>query len=492
MNRKSTGWVCALMALVFLAWAPTVAWAAEPVRLGDPQNINAGDTAWMLTSAALVLMMTGPGLLLFYGGLVRKKNVLSTMVHCFVLMAVVSLVWAVVGYSLAFDAGTPFIGGLRFAFLREVGAAPAEYARTIPHTVWMAFQMMFAVITPALICGAYAERIKFSSMVVFSTAWLLLVYCPLAHMVWGKGGLLSASFGGAIPVLDFAGGTVVHVSAGVSALVAALVLGQRRGYRTHPMPPHSVVLAVIGAAMLWVGWFGFNAGSALSAGSLAGYALLNTHFAAAAGALGWIFVEWIRTGKPTVLGIISGAVAGLATVTPASGFTLPMWAMVIGASAGIVCYFAATALKQLLGYDDSLDVFGVHGVGGALGTILTGVFAVAVVNTPSGFGKTTKLGLIEGSSTALVHQIIGVGITCGLAVVGSLVILAIVQATMGLRVREQDEFVGLDLSQHGEAGYNLEDEFGMAYGNGGSENGELERKPERLTAAGRMQGDFAI
>jgi len=483
MKRTLAGRFCALAVLGLFLLAPTGAWAADPVRLGDPKNINAGDTAWMLSSTALVLMMTGPGLLLFYGGLLRKKNVLSAMMHCFALMAIVSLVWAIIGYSLAFDVGTPFFGGLRFAMLREVGAAPAEYAPTIPHTVWMAFQMMFAVITPALMCGAYAERIKFSSMLVFSTAWLLLVYCPLAHMVWGKGGLLSASFGGSIPAMDFAGGTVVHVSAGVSALVAALVLGRRHGYRTHPMPPHSMVLAVIGAAMLWVGWFGFNAGSALSAGVLAGYALLNTHLAAAAGASAWMFIEWIWTGKPTVLGIISGAVAGLATITPASGFTLPMWAIVIGALAGIVCFFAATTLKQILGYDDSLDVFGVHGVGGALGTILTGVFAVAMVNTPPGFGNVSKLGLIEGSSTALVHQIIAVAITGGLAVVGSLVILMIVRAVMGLRVPAQDEYAGLDLSQHGEAGYNLEDEFGATYGEPESTNGELQNKPDRLAAA---------
>jgi len=484
MNRALVGRFCALVAFVFLLLTPKVAWAAEPVRLGDPKSISAGDTAWVLVSTALVLMMTGPGLVLFYGGLVRRKNVLSTMMHCFVLMAVVSLVWAIVGYSLAFDVGTPFFGGLRFAMMREVGAAPAEYAPTIPHTVWMAFQMMFAVITPALICGAYAERIKFSSMLVFSTAWLLLVYCPLAHMVWGKGGLLNSSLGGAIPVLDFAGGTVVHISAGVSALMCALVLGRRRGYRTHPMPPHGVALAVVGAAMLWVGWFGFNAGSALSAGALAGYALLNTHFAASAGSLAWMFIEWIRSGKPTVLGAISGAVAGLGAITPASGFTLPLWAIVIGASAGIVCYFAVTNLKHLVGYDDSLDVFGVHGVGGSLGTILTGVFAIAIVNTPSGFGKVTRLGLVEGgASTALVHQLIAVAITWGMAIVGSLVILMIVKQVMGLRVTEEDEYAGLDLSQHGEAGYNIEDEFGATYGNGGPEltPGGSEKKPDPTT-----------
>lgn len=463
MIRAVNGRIAALVVVVSFLSIATPAWAAEPVKLGNARDIVAGDTAWMLISSALVLMMTGPGLALFYGGLVRRKNVLSTMMHCFVLMGVVSILWALIGYSLAFDVGTPFIGGLRFAFLREVGAAPAEYAPTIPHTVWMAFQMMFAVITPALICGAYAERIKFSSMLLFSSAWLLLVYCPLAHMVWGKGGLLNSSLGGAIPALDFAGGTVVHISSGVSALVCALMLGRRHGFRSHPMPPHSVVLSVVGAAMLWVGWFGFNAGSALSAGSLAGFAFVNTHFAAAAGALAWTLIEWIRTSKPTVLGAISGAVAGLVAITPASGFTLPMWAIVIGAAAGIICYFSATSLKHALGYDDSLDAFGVHGVGGTAGAILTGVFAVAAVNLPAGFGSTTRLGLIEGSSTALGHQLVAVGIAWGMAIVGSLVILKILDVCLGLRVERDDEYEGLDLSQHGESGYNEEDVFGATY-----------------------------
>jgi ammonium transporter, Amt family len=463
MNRAILGRFGALVVVVSLLSIPSAAWAADPVQLGSPKNIDTGNTAWMLVSSALVLMMTGPGLALFYGGLVRRKNVLSTMMHCFVLMAVVSILWAIIGYSLAFDVGTPFIGGLRFALLRDVGAAPAEYAPTIPHTVWMAFQMMFAVITPALICGAYAERIKFSSMIAFSSAWLLLVYCPLAHMVWGKGGLLNSSLGGMIPALDFAGGTVVHISSGVSALVCALMLGRRHGFRTHPMPPHSVVLSVVGAAMLWVGWFGFNAGSALSAGSLAGYAFVNTHFAAAAGALAWAFIEWIKAGKPTVLGAISGAVARLVAITPASGFTLPMWAIVIGAAAGFICFFSATTLKHAIGYDDSLDAFGVHGIGGTLGAILTGVFAVALVNTPTGFAGTTHLGLVEGSSVAFSHQFVAVGIAWAMAIVGSLVILKIVDVCLGLRVEREDEYEGLDLSQHGESGYNEEDAFGATY-----------------------------
>jgi Amt family ammonium transporter len=428
-----------------------------PVTIGRVQDIQGGDTAWMLVSSALVLMMTGPGLALFYGGLVRRKNALSTMMHCFILMAMVSVLWAIVGYSLAFDAGSSFLGGLRFAFLREVGDAPAQYAPTIPHTLWMLYQLMFAIITPALICGAYAERMKFSSMVAFSTLWLLCVYCPMAHMVWGKGGLFNAWMGGAIGVMDFAGGTVVHVSSGVSALICALMLGKRRGYGHQAMPPHSVVLSVIGAAMLWVGWFGFNAGSALSAGALASTAFANTHFAAASGALAWAFMEWVRNGKPTVLGAISGSVAGLVAITPAAGYTLPMYGLVIGVAAGVVCYFSATSLKQLFGYDDSLDAFGVHGVGGTLGAILTGVFAVCAVNCPPGLDIGGRLGLVEGNWHPVVHQIIAVALTWVLAAVGSLVILKIVDVTIGLRVSEEDEFDGLDLSQHGESGYNMEE-----------------------------------
>jgi Amt family ammonium transporter len=469
MNRALLARRCALILIATLALFPSIAGATEPVRILDAKDINSGDTAWMLTSSALVLMMTGPGLALFYGGLVRRKNVLGTMMHCFILMALVSVLWAIVGYSLAFDVGNPFIGGLHFAFLRGVGVAPCEYAPTIPHTTWMAYQMMFAIITPALICGAYAERMKFSSMLAFSSAWLLLVYCPLAHMVWGKGGFLNSSFpGGVIPTCDFAGGTVVHISSGVSALVCALVLGRRRGYGSHPMPPHSVVLSVIGAAMLWVGWFGFNAGSALAANGLASAAFVNTHLATAAGALGWMLIEWIRTGKPTVLGAISGAVAALVVITPASGFTLPMWAMLMGFIGGVACYFSATTLKHIFGYDDSLDAFGVHGTGGTIGAILTGVFAVAAVNLPVGFGNITKLGLIEGNTTTIRHQLIATGIAWAIAIVGSLVILTVVGSIFGLRVDEADEYEGLDLSQHGESGYNIEDAYSATYAGGGA------------------------
>jgi Amt family ammonium transporter len=402
-------------------------------------------------------MMTGPGLALFYSGLVRRKNVLATMMQSFVLMAVVTVVWALVGYSLAFDVGNPFVGGFRFALLREVGNNPVEYAATIPHTTWMVYQLMFAIITPALICGAYVERMKFSAMLLFSVLWLLCIYCPMAHMVWGKGGLfnafLAAPGGPNIAALDFAGGTVVHISSGVSALVCALVLGKRRGYGRVPMPPHSVVLSVIGAALLWVGWFGFNGGSALAANALASNAFVTTHFAAAAATLGWMFVEWIRTGKPTVLGAISGAVAGLVVITPAAGFTTPMYALLMGLAGGVVCFLGATVVKHAFGYDDSLDAFGVHGLGGTLGAILTGVFAVGAVNGD-------KSGLLEGNTQQFLNQIYATLITWAIAGVGTFVLLKIVDVVAGLRVSEADEYDGLDLSQHGEAGYNLEDGFG--------------------------------
>jgi Amt family ammonium transporter len=434
--------------------APAAPAALTPVEIKSEKDINSGDTAWMLTSTALVLLMTGPALALFYGGLVRRKNVLGTMMQSFTLMALVSVLWAVVGYSIAFDIGTPFFGGMRFAFLREVGAVPCEYAPTIPHTIWMAFQMMFAVITPALICGAYAERMKFSAMALFSSLWLLVVYCPLAHMVWGKGGLFNAFMpmpgGPNFPALDFAGGTVVHISSGVSALVCALMLGKRVGFGKVAMPPHSVVLSFIGAALLWVGWFGFNAGSALSAGGLASSAFIATHFAAAAAAIGWVVAEWWKTGKPTVLGAISGAVAGLVVITPASGFTTGMYAIVMGFIGGAVCMFAATILKTRLGYDDSLDAFGVHGVGGTLGALLTGVFAVGAINSG-------KAGVVDGNPGQMIPQILATVTTWVMAIVGSFVLLKIVDAVVGLRVTAEDEVDGLDLTQHGEAGYHFDE-----------------------------------
>src|SRR5580700_10489114 len=342
---------------------------------------SAGDNAWMLTSAALVLMMTGPGLALFYGGLVRRKNVLSTLMHSFIMMALVTVIWALVGYSLVFSEGTPFIGGLKYAFLNGVGTDPnPDYAGTIPQLTYMIYQLMFAVITPALISGAYAERIKFSAMALFTTLWAFVVYFPMAHMVWGKGGFLNAYLGGRVPTFDFAGGTVVHITSGVSALVCALYLGKRTGYPKEPMKPHSMTISVIGACLLWVGWFGFNAGSAQSASGLASSAFVATHFAAAAAALGWMGAEWMKGAKPSMLGGISGAVAGLVAITPASGFVKPMPALIIGLLAGVCCFLMATAVKKKFGYDDSLDAFGVHGAGGTLGALLTGVFATKEIN----------------------------------------------------------------------------------------------------------------
>ena len=417
---------------------------------------SSADNAWMLISSALVLMMTGPGLALFYGGLVRKKNVLATMMQSFAMMAIVTVLWALVEYSLAFGAGNSFIGGLHNLFLRGVGAQPdPDYAATIPLQTFMVYQLMFAVITPALITGAFAERMKFSAMALFMILWSLLVYAPMAHMVWGKGGLLNASLGGRFPTLDFAGGTVVHITSGVSALVCAIYLGRRLGYPEEPMPPHSVVLSFIGACLLWVGWFGFNAGSALNAGSLATSAFVATHFAAAAAALGWALAEWVRNGKPSVLGGISGAVAGLVAITPAAGFVGPMPALVIGAIAGVFCYTMVAKVKARLGYDDSLDAFGVHGAGGTIGALLTGVFASSVVNPifKNSQGVALPSGLIEGNSHQMLNQLVGIVIAWGLAIVGTLVILKVVDLAVGLRVSDDHEVQGLDLSQHGEEGY---------------------------------------
>jgi Amt family ammonium transporter len=413
----------------------------------------------MLVCAALVLMMTGPGLALFYAGLVRKKNVLATMMQSFILMAVVTVLWAFFGYSLAFHEGNALIGGLGYLFLHGVGAAPnPDYAATIPQQTFTVYQLMFAIITPALITGAFAERMKFKAMLLFMVLWSIIVYDPMAHMVWGKGGLLNASLGGVVPTLDFAGGTVVHVTSGVSALVCALYLGKRLGFPKEPIPPHSVVLSVIGACLLWVGWFGFNAGSALAAGSLATSAFVATHFGAAAAALGWSGAEWYVSGKASVLGAISGAVAGLVAITPAAGFVGPMSALAIGALAGVFCYLMVTRVKSKFGYDDSLDAFGVHGAGGTLGAILTGVFAVRAINPifKDAQGAATAVGLIDGHPGQVLHQLVGVAIAWGLGVVGTLAILKFVDWTVGLRVTEEQEVQGLDLSQHGEEGYNLE------------------------------------
>jgi Amt family ammonium transporter len=413
---------------------------------------TSGDNAWMLVSAALVLMMSGPGLALFYGGLVRKKNVLGTMMQTFAMMAMITVLWALVSYSLAFGEGNAFIGGFHNVFLHGVGLAPdVKYAATIPLQTFMVYQLMFAIITPALITGAFAERMKFSSMLVFMFLWTIFIYSPMAHMVWGKGGLLNAALGGRIPCLDFAGGTVVHVTSGVSALVTAIYLGKRLGYPKVPMPPHSVVLSFIGACMLWVGWFGFNAGSALSAGTLATSAFVATHFGAAAAAVGWIAAEWMRQGKASALGAISGAVAGLVAITPAAGFVTPMSALWIGLIAGVFCYLMVVKVKSWFGYDDSLDAFGVHGAGGTLGAILTGLFANSTINPIFGAGKPT--GLFEGNWRQLFNQFAGVAIAWTISIVGTLVILFVVDKLMGLRVSEEDERDGLDLSQHGEEGY---------------------------------------
>jgi ammonium transporter, Amt family len=417
---------------------------------------GSADNAWMLMCAALVLMMTGPGLALFYGGLVRKKNVLGTMMQSFAMMAIVTVLWAMVGYSLAFAPGSSFIGNLSHAFLRGVGAQPdADYAATIPQQTFMIYQLMFAIITPALITGAFAERMKFSAMALFMVLWSLLVYCPMAHMVWGKGGLLNAALGGRFPTLDFAGGTVVHVTSGVSALVCAAYLGRRLGYPREMMPPHSVVLSFIGACLLWVGWFGFNAGSALSSGSLATSAFVATHFAAAAAVLGWSAAEWIRNGKPSALGAISGAVAGLVAITPAAGFVSPLSALVIGLAAGVVCYAMVAKVKTIFGYDDSLDAFGVHGAGGTIGAILTGIFASRLVNPVfhDAQGNAAAVGLMEGNWRQVGNQLVGVAIAWTIALVGTLAILKVVDLIVGLRVSAEDEAQGLDLTQHGEEGY---------------------------------------
>ena len=413
---------------------------------------TSGDNAWMLVSAALVLMMSGPGLALFYGGLVRKKNILGTMMQTFAMMGVITVLWALVTYSLAFGEGNAFIGGLHNVFLKGVGLAPdVKYAATIPLQTFMVYQLMFAIITPALITGAFAERMKFSAMLVFMILWALFVYSPMAHMVWGKGGLLNASLGGRFPCLDFAGGTVVHVTSGVSALVTALYLGKRLGYPKVPMPPHSVVLSFIGACLLWVGWFGFNAGSALSAGTLATSAFVATHFAAAAAAVSWSAAEWFKNGRCSALGAISGSVAGLVAITPASGFVTPMSALIIGFIAGVFCYFMVVKVKAIFGYDDSLDAFGVHGAGGTIGAVLTGIFANSAINPILGAGKAT--GLLEGNAGQVVNQLIGIAIAWGLSIVGTLVILFVVDKLIGLRMSEEDERTGLDLSQHGEEGY---------------------------------------
>ena len=431
--------------------APATAATAAPV-------INSGDNAWLLASAALVLMMTAPGLILFYGGLVRTKNVLSTMMHSLILMAVISTIWMVFGYSMAFGSGNAFVGNpFAHFFLKGVGGAPnPDYAGTVPAESFMLFQMMFAIITPALISGAVAERVKFKAYLLFMVLWTIVVYLPLCHMMWGKGGLFNWAGGGRIPVLDFAGGTVVHISSGVSALVFALVIGKREGFPREPIMPHNVVLSLIGAGLLWVGWFGFNAGSALSAGALATSAFAATHFSAAAAALSWTCTEWFLKGKPSVLGAASGMVAGLATITPASGFVSVPAAFGIGLVAGIVCYLAVTKLKSTFNYDDSLDVFGVHGVGSMTGMFMLGLLANPDVNPliASTFSQNGVLVSLAGGMRQVWNQLAGVAATVALAAIATFLIVKLVDAVVGLRVDQEDESLGLDLSQHGERAYN--------------------------------------
>ncbi|WP_134492708.1 ammonium transporter [Methylocella tundrae] len=408
---------------------------------------NSGDTAWMLTSVALVLMMTVPGLGLFYGGMVRKKNVADTVMTSFAITCLVTILFAVVTYSMSFRAGTPFVGGFDRAFLQgilsDIGKGvgnPNPLAPTIPETVYICFQMTFAIITPALIAGAFAERMKFSAMLWFIGLWAIFVYAPVAHWVWGPDGFLNSTNDAAfVKVLDFAGGTVVHVNSGVAGLMAALMLGRRNDTG----PAHNVVLTFIGASLLWVGWFGFNAGSAVTAGLQAGMAMTVTQIATAVSAFVWMLVEWAHRGKPTLVGVCSGAVAGLVAITPASGFVGPGGSMVIGVAAGVICYGAVTWLKAALGYDDALDCFGVHGVGGATGAILTGVFAI------SEYGGTA--GLIEGNTHQVVNQLIGVGVVVAYDAIVSLIILFIIEKAIGLRVASEVEMEGLDLSLHGEA-----------------------------------------
>jgi Amt family ammonium transporter len=425
--------------------APAAPQAPGAAPAAPPPKIDSGDTAWMLTSAALVLMMTAPGLALFYGGLVRRHNVLGTIMQSFIAMAVISIQWVLWGYSLAFgpDLGG-IIGSLKWIGLSGVGLDPyPDYAATIPHQAFMIYQLMFAIITPALITGAFAERMKFSAFLLFTVLWATFIYDPLAHWVWGVGGWIRN-----LGALDFAGGTVVHISSGVSALAAALLIGKRQGFGSEPMPPHNLPLTVAGAAMLWVGWFGFNAGSALSSGALATSAFVVTHLATAAATMSWMLAEWITRGKPTVLGAASGAVAGLVAITPASGFVGPLSAIVIGAVGGYLCYNACN-LKSKLGYDDSLDVVGVHGVGGSWGAIATGLFASKAIN------EAGNNGLFFGNPSLLGIQLIAVLATWVFAFVGASILLKIVDALVGLRVEDEDEMLGLDLSQHNESAYAL-------------------------------------
>jgi Amt family ammonium transporter len=422
-------------ALLLLCASPVL---AQEAAATPPAKLDSGDTAWLLVSSLLVLMMTVPGLAMFYGGMVRKKNVLSILMQCVSAVGLVTLLWVGIGYSLAFTEGNPFLGGFSRVFLSGMGVA--DLSGTIPESVFVMFQGTFAIITPALIVGAYADRMKFSAFLWFTALWLMAVYVPVAHMVWGPKGFLFDK-----GIMDFAGGTVVHINAGVAGLVAAYVIGKRKGYGSENMAPHNLTFTMIGAALLWVGWFGFNAGSALTASGLAGYAMLNTHFAAACAVISWTAAEWLAKGKPSLLGAASGAVAGLVAITPAAGFVDIKGAFVIGLASGVVCFWGVTGLKRLLGADDALDCFGVHGVGGILGAVLTGVFAVAAI------GGEGKSGLIEGNAGQIGVQIMGILVSAIWAAIGSYVILKLIDITLGLRVTPDEEREGLDLALHGES-----------------------------------------
>jgi Amt family ammonium transporter len=437
----------AIVVIAILCFTVPAAFAQDSPPAPAAPRIDTGDTAWVLASAGLVMLMT-PGLAFFYGGLVRKKNILSVLMQCMMVLCLITLQWVFFGYSLAFgpDVGG-VIGNLDWVGLRGVGAAPnADYAPTIPHTAFMIFQAMFAVITPGLILGAFAERMRFSAFCLFSLLWATVIYDPVCHWVWGAGGFLKA-----MGVLDFAGGIVVHITAGISALAAALFLGKRQGYPHTISPPHSLPLAVLGAGLLWFGWFGFNAGSALGAGSLAAGALVVTHIAGAAAGVTWSVLDWKFNKRPTMLGMITGAVAGLAAVTPASGFITPMAAVGVGAVASIICWLAVTYLKSGLHYDDSLDAFGVHGIGGMWGVLATGLWASLAVNAAGADG------LFSGSARLMGVQALAIGIVVVFAFVGTLALLKVVDVVAGLRVTEHEERVGLDLTQHREAGYTLVD-----------------------------------
>ena len=442
-NRLAT--LGALAAAAFMGFAGPA--------FADDAKIDTGDTAWMLTSTAIVLMMTIPGVALFYAGMVRKKNVLATLMQSFAITALISVLWMVVGYSLAFGEGGAFIGDFSRVFLSgmtwdkpfTLGTGDGAVAFTIPEVVFVMFQMTFAIITPALICGAFADRFKFSALLWFIGLWSILVYAPVAHWVWHPNGWL---FG--LGALDFAGGTVVHINAGIAGLVAAIVIGKRKGYGTENFSPFNLVLAVIGASLLWVGWFGFNAGSAAAASGRAGMAMLATQVATGAAAMAWMFAEWATRGKPSVLGVISGAVAGLVAITPAAGFVTPGGSLVIGVVAGVICFWASTSLKKALGYDDSLDVFGVHGVGGIVGALLTGVLAAGALSATEALPEGLT-GLLEGNPGQLMIQVYATAATIIYSGVASLILLKIVDAIVGLRVSEEAERDGLDLSLHGES-----------------------------------------